>query len=177
MCCCRFGSELGLLAGNALGTGRIHLLLVGELLGTRFFRSSGELGGLLGNLAFLVAQPLLEFLLGLFFREGTFLHTIEQVIVVHNPFVFEDGAGRITHFSTNLQPVKGAVMHHIDGGGVGIRIVGAELLDEAAIALGAGVCGDNVVEGLAFLTVTLESEACGHLKNVLKGSETQLLIP
>ena len=67
-------------------------------------------------------------------------------------------------------------MHHVDGGRVGVGVVGANLLDEAAVALGASIGGDNVVKGLAFLTVTLEAEACGHVKNVLKGSETRLLI-
>ena len=68
-------------------------------------------------------------------------------------------------------------MHDVYGRWIRVRVVGADLFDETAIALGAGVGGYDVVEGLAFLTVTLESEACCHLKNVLKGSETPLLIP
>ena len=53
-------------------------------------------------------------------------------------------------------------MHDIDGGRVGVGVVGAELFDESAIAFGAGVSSYEVVEGFAFLTVTLESEAYSH---------------
>ena len=73
--------------------------------------------------------------------------------------------------------MQGTVVHDFDGGRVGVGVVDAELLNEAAIALGAGVGSDEVVEGFSFLTVTLESEAYSHGKNVLEGSETQLLEP
>ena len=66
--------------------------------------------------------------------------------------------------------MQGAVVHHFDGGRVGVGVVSAEFLDETTIALGAGVSSYEVVEGFAFLTVTLESEAYSHGKNFLKGS-------
>ena len=53
-------------------------------------------------------------------------------------------------------------MHNFDDGRVGVGIVGAELFDETAITLGAGVSSYEVVEGFSFLTVTLESEAYSH---------------
>ena len=96
--------------------------------------------------------------------------------MVHHTLVLEDGSGGVRHLSTDLQPVEGAVVNHVDGGRVGVGVVGADLLDETTVPLGAGIGGDDVVKGLALLTVTLEAEACGHLKNVLKGSETLLLI-
>jgi hypothetical protein len=82
----------------------------------------------------------------------------------------------MAHFSTNLQPVEGAIVHDVNRGGVGVGVVCTDFFDESTIALSAGIGGYNVEEGLAFLTVTLEAEACCHLKNVLEGSETPLLI-
>ena len=67
-------------------------------------------------------------------------------------------------------------MNDVNRGGVGVGIVGPYFLDKPAVALGAGIGGDDVVKGLALFTVTLEAEACCHLKNVLEGSETLLLI-
>ena len=165
-----------MLSGDRLGAGFVDFLFLGQHLGARFVSSSGKLVGLLGHFALLVAQPLLEFLLGLLLGHGTLLDTIQKVVVVHNTLVLEDGPGRIAHFCTDLQPIQGTVVHHIDCSGVGVGIVCADFLDETAVALCAGISGDNVVEGLAFLTVTLESEAGCHVKNVLKGSETLLLI-
>ena len=53
-------------------------------------------------------------------------------------------------------------MHNFDGGRVGVGVVGTELFDETTVALGAGISSYEVVEGFAFLTVTLESEAYSH---------------
>jgi hypothetical protein len=66
--------------------------------------------------------------------------------------------------------VQSAVVQHFNGRRVGVGIVSSEFLDEAAIALGAGVSSYEVVEGFSFLTVTLESEAYSHGKNILEGS-------
>ena len=165
-----------MLSGDFLGTGLIDGLLSSQHLIAGFLSGGSHFAGLLVHLAFLLVQPSLKFLVGFLFSEGAFFHSIEKVIVVHDPLELEDGAGRVAHLGTDLQPVEGAVVHHVDGGRVGVGVVRADFLDEAAVALGAGVGSDNVVEGLAFLAVALEAEACGHVKNVLEGSETQLLM-
>ena len=171
-----FSSQLSLLRGNLLGAGFAHLFLSGERLGAGLLCSGGNLAGLLRNLALLIVEPGFEFLVGLLLGEGALLDAVQEVVMVHHTLVLEDGTGGVRHLSTDLQPVEGAVVHHVDGGRVGVGVVGADLLDETTVPLGAGIGGDDVVKGLALLTVTLEAEACGHLKNVLKGSETLLLI-
>ena len=69
-----------------------------------------------------------------------------------------------------MQPVQSTVVYHFDDGRVGVGVVSTEFLDETTVALGAGVSSYEVVEGFSFLTVTLESEAYSHGKNILKGS-------
>ena len=171
-----FSSEIGLLGSDLLGTGLVHFLLRGEGLSAGLISGSGNLTGLLVHFALLVVEPCLKLVVGLLLGEGALFNAVEEVVVVHHAFVFEDGACSMRHLGTDLQPVQGAIVDHVNGGGVGVGIVGADFLDETTVALGAGIGGDNVVEGLSFLTVALETEACGHVKNVLKGSETQLLI-
>ena len=80
------------------------------------------------------------------------------------------------HLSSNLDPVQSTVVNDLNGSRVRVGVVGAHLFNETAVTLCACIGGDNVVEGSSFLTVTLEAESCCHVKNVLEGSETPLLI-
>ena len=173
---CRFSSQFGLLSSNLLGAGIVDLLFVGEGLNAGFFSSSRKFAGLLGHLALFVAQPLFELGLGLLFGKGAFFDAVQEVVVVDHTLVLEDRTGRVAHLCTDLQPIEGAVVHDVNRCRVRVGIVGTDFLDKPTVALGAGIGCYNVVEGLAFLTVTLEAEACCHLKNVLEGSETPLLI-
>ncbi len=145
-------------------------------LGARFVSSGRKLVGCSGGFPFLFTQPLFELGLGLLLSEGSLLDTVQQVVVVDHAFVLHDGTSSMAHLSTDLKPIEGTVMHDVDRGGIGIGVVGADFLDKTTVAFCAGICSYNMEEGLPFLTVTLEAEACCHLKNVLEGSETPLLI-
>ena len=145
-------------------------------LGAGFVCRSSKLIGCQGHFAFFLTQPLLKLGLGLFLGEGSFFDAVQQVVVVHHTFVLQDGAGSVGHFCTNLQPIEGAIVHDVNRGGVGVGVIGTDFLDKTTVALCAGVGSYKMEEGLPFLTVTLEAEACCHLKNVLEGSETPLLI-
>ena len=114
------------------------------------------------NLSLLFVVPRIETLLRFGFCKGAFANTVKKVVVVNGTGVLQNRTCGVRGFSTNLQPMECTVMHNFDDGRVGVGIVGAELFDETAITLGAGVSSYEVVEGFSFLTVTLESEAYSH---------------
>jgi len=90
--------------------------------------------------------------------------------VVDDSLVLHQSTGGVRHFSSHLQPVQRTVVVELDRGGIRIRVVRADFFDETTVAWSAGVCGYDVVKGLALLTVALKAEASCHVRNVLKGS-------
>ena len=159
-----------------MGAGLIDRFLSSQCLCLGGIRICSHLAGALIDLAFLLLDPSFKLLGGLLFGQGPFFDTVQEVVVINHTLVLHDGARGVRHLCTHLKPVQRAVMHDVNGGGVGVGIVSSYFLNEAAVSLCAGIGGDNVVEGLSFLTVTLEAKSCCHVKNVLEGSETPLLI-
>lgn len=131
------------------------LLFAGQLL-----RLGGYLGGLL-------AHPFFELGIGCGFVESSFGNASEEVLLVHHTLVGEDGAAGVRGLCTLLEPFQGFVEIQVDGSRIRVRIVGTNLFDELAIAWRPAVCDNDMIKGVAFLTVARKSDFTGICLNVL----------
>ena len=75
-------------------------------------------------------------------------------------------AGTLTVDGTDVEPLEGLVGVEDDGRRVGVRVVGAELLDETSVTRGTGIGHNNVEECEILLTVALESDFNSHCESV-----------
>src|SRR4051812_40599448 len=151
----RVGSGLGRsVGGRGLGGG--GLLRRGLLL-----RGRGALGGLVatGGADGLLVEGLLVRL------RGGDLHgrrrglALELLPVTGHP---EDGGHGLGRLRADGQPVLGALGVDLDEGGVLLRVVLADGLDDATLALGAGVGDDDAVVRRAHLAQAHELDLGGH---------------
>ena len=134
------------------------------------FRFTGEFSDFRSHFVVLFTHPRFELLLSFRFGEGAFFYAVEEVIVVHDALVLHQSTRGVRHFSAHLQPMQRTVVIEVDGRRIRVRVVRADFFDETAVARSAGVCGYDVVEGLALFTVALKAEASCHVRNVLEGS-------
>jgi hypothetical protein len=88
------------------------------------------------------------------------------VLAKQDTFVGEDAAGRQRRLGTDVEPLEGLVGVEDDGRRVGVRVVGAELLDETSVTRGTGIGHNNVEECEILLTVALESDFNSHCESV-----------
>ena len=166
-----FGSSLGggfsLKGGLTLGGDGGSLGLVGLLLGleTSLAGVAGvvlDIATLAVYLGFFGLQPLVELDIGLLLADGTLLDTDLEVATEENAFVGEDATDGVARGGAVLDPFDSTVEVEVDSGGVGQRIVSAQLLDKFSIPRCTTIRNNDVVEGLVLLTMTLQSDSCWH---------------
>src|SRR5690349_14677108 len=79
----------------------------------------------------------------------------------------EQDADRVGGLRAHREPVLHPLGVHFDERGIGLRVILADLLDSAPVALGARVCDDDPVVGLTDLAqalqLDLDSHGCGLL--------------
>ena len=101
--------------------------------------------------------------IGCGFVESSFGNASEEVLLVHHTLVGEDGAAGVRGLCTLLEPFQGFVEIQVDGSRIRVRIVGTNLFDELAIAWRPAVCDNDMIKGVAFLTVARKSDFYRHL--------------
>ena len=155
-----FGSSLGFSGSLTLGGDGSSLGLVGLLLSLE--ASLLGVAGVVLNVALLAVdlslfglEPLVELHIGLFLADSAFLDTNLEVTTEQNAFIGEDATHGVARLSTILHPFDSAVEIELDGGGIGQRIVGAQLLDKFSIARCTTIRNNDMIEGLVLLTMTL----------------------
>src|SRR5947209_9768806 len=184
------GLALGLRDG---GLGRRGPVLGGTVLGSSVLGSTvlgssvlggsalGGLGRLAGGLAllgaflgFLAGQALLgggrEGFLLVRLRRGRLQRALGTRLageLLPVPGDLEQDADRVSGLRAHREPVLHPLGVHFDERGLGLRVVLADLLDGAPVALGACVGDDDPVVGLPYLAqglqFDLDSHGCGLL--------------
>ena len=127
-----FGFSLGL--GSSFGLGGLQLLslvLNGRDAGLGVRASLNGLQGAFGTFKALVLLPVAG--------------DVQQL---------EDGLGRL---SADAEPVLSAIRLDLDGRGLGVGVVGTDLLDDLAVTLLAGIDDHHTVEGVELLALSLQT--------------------
>ena len=158
---CCFGS--GLLLGDGLRTLLVHLGLGGHAGFLGRTGVGGELVVLRGDAALFVAQPFVESGLGVRFREGSFGNASKQVLLVKHALVGEDGPTGVGGLCAFEQPIQSFFEVQIDRSRIRVGVVGSQLFDEFTITWRPAVGGDDMIEGVAFLTMTCQTNFNSHL--------------
>ena len=79
-----------------------------------------------------------------------------------NSLVREDFLCREGRLGADIEPLEGFLSIKNDGGRVGVRVVGTELLDETSVARCALIRHNNVEECEILLSVALKSDFNSH---------------
>ena len=72
------------------------------------------------------------------------------MLLHHDAFIFQDGTCRVRGLGSFHNPIQRTIKVEIDGGGVGVGVVLAQVLDVFTIALSACVCCDDREDGTTF---------------------------
>src|SRR5579863_1260456 len=175
------GLGLGLLGSTVLrGTVLGGTVLGGTVLGSAVLGSTvlgglGRLGGRLGRGLLVLGGLALggrggEGFLLVCTRRGGAERALGARLpgeLLPVPGDLQQDLDRIGGLRAHREPVLDPVGVHFDDGRVGLRVVLADLLDSAPVALGACVCDDDPVVGLPDLAqalqLDLDSHDCGLL--------------
>ena len=115
-----------------------------------------------GNLSVFLVHPLVELGLSGSLVESAFCYTTQEVFFVEHAFVRKDCATSIGGLCAFLQPVECPIGIQLDCSRIGIRVVSTKFFDELTIAWRPAICGNDVVEGVAFFTVACQTNFYRH---------------
>ena len=85
------------------------------------------------------------------------------MLLHQDTLVRKDCAGSVARLGAAHHPVQSTLKVEVDGGGVGVGVVLAQVLDELTVALGAAVSYYDGEDGATFAAVTLKANACCHV--------------
>lgn len=114
-----------------------------------------------------VGFPSIETTLCFGFVECAFLDTTKEVFHKQNALVREDVAYCVGRLRTAVEPIKSALEFEVNSCGVGVRVVRTDTFNVATITWCFTRCNHDVVVGVAFTTVTLQSHFNCHVVKFL----------
>ena len=107
-----------------------------------------QFGGESFQALLLVFLPSLELGLGGSLVKSSLLHTTAEMLHHVDTFLGQDVADRVCRLCADFHPIESAVEFQIYSGGIGVRVVRANLFCKLTITWCSYVCNDDAVKGM-----------------------------
>ena len=107
------------------------------------------------NLGIAGGHPLGKTLIGHLLGDGSFGDSILQVFAHHHPFVGENGTAGVGGLGSVLEPLDGFIQLNVNGGRVGVGVVGTQTLNESPVSWSTCIRHHNMIKRTTLFTMTL----------------------
>ena len=133
LCLCLGGCLFGFALADGLSPLLIYLSLGVEELAAGLIVSLLEILLLGLDLGVSLGFPCVPSLVGYFLGDSALCNTAVEMLPQENTLVGEDAAAGVRRLSACAEPVEGSLGVDLDGCGIGVGIVGSDLLDVTSV--------------------------------------------